>query len=160
MEIVEVCVYKFEELSDSAKDNARSWFREGNDYPWWDDSLKSIKAFCNKFGVKIKDCQVGMWGHSFIDTDAENYHFRGRKLSEFKRDRIDTDYCLDCTLWVTFLDTWKETGDPLNAFTEAIHVAVRDIVKDMEYQNSDEVVDEMLEVNGYEFDVDGKRFKY
>ena len=160
MEIVEVCVYKFEELSDSAKDNARSWFREGNDYPWWDDSLKSIKEFCNKFGVKIKDCQVGIWGHSFIDTDAENYHFRGRKLSEFKRDRIDTGYCLDCTLWETFLDTWKETGDPLNAFTEAIHVAVRDIVKDMEYQNSDEVVDEMLEVNGYEFDVDGKRFKY
>ena len=160
MEIVEVCVYKFEELSDSAKDNARSWFREGNDYPWWDDSLKSIKAFCNKFGVKIKDCQVGMWGHSFIDTDAENYHFRGRKLSEFKRDRIDTGYCLDCTLWETFLDTWKETGDPLNAFTEAIHVAVRDIVKDMEYQNSDEVVDEMLEVNGYEFYIDGKRFKY
>ena len=160
MEIVEICVYKFEELSDSAKDNARSWFREGNDYPWWDDSLKSIKAFCNKFGVKIKDCQVGMWGHSFIDTDAENYHFRGRKLSEFKRDRIDTDYCLDCTLWETFLDTWKETGDPLNAFTEAIHVAVRDIVKDMEYQDSDEVVDEMLEVNGYEFDVDGKRFRY
>jgi hypothetical protein len=30
----------------------------------------------------------------------------------------------------------------------------------MEYQDSDEAVDEMLIVNEYEFDVDGKRFKY
>ena len=57
MEIVEVSVYKFEELSDSAKDTARAWFREGNDYPWWDDSLGSIKAFCKEFGVEIKDYQ-------------------------------------------------------------------------------------------------------
>lgn len=160
MEIVEVCVYKFEELSDSAKDNARSWFREGNDYPWWDDSLKSIKAFCNKFGVNIKDCQVGMWGHSFIDTDVENHHFRGRKLKDFDRHQTPTGYCLDCTLWETFHDTWKETGDPLRAFNEAVNVAVQDIVKDMEYQDSDEAVDEMLIVNEYEFDVDGKRFRY
>jgi hypothetical protein len=160
MEIVEVCVYKFEELSDSAKDTARSWFKDGNDYPWWTESLGSIKAFCKEFGVEIKDYQIGIWGHSYLDTNAENHHFRGRKLKDLKRDQNPTGYCLDCTLWETFHDTWKETGDPLNAFNEAIHVAVRDIVKDMEYQNSDEAVDEMLIMNDYEFDVDGKRFKY
>ena len=48
----------------------------------------------------------------------------------------------------------------MGAFKEAIHVAVRDIVRDMEYQNSDEAVDEMLVVNGYEFDEDGNRFRY
>jgi len=160
MEIVEVSVYKFEELSDSAKDNARAWFREGNDYPWWDDSLGSIKAFCKELGVEIKDYQVGMWGHSYLDTNAKNHHFRGRKLKDVKRDQNPTGYCLDCTLWETFHDTWKETGDPLGAFKDAIHEAVRDIVKDMEYQDSDEVVDEMLIMNEYEFDEDGKRFRY
>jgi len=160
MEIVEVSVYKFEELSDSAKDNARAWFREGNDYPWWDDSLGSIKAFCKELGVEIKDYQVGMWGHSYLDTNAENHHFRGRKLKDVKRDQNPTGYCLDCTLWETFHDTWKETGDPLGAFKDAIHEAVRDIVKDMEYQDSDEVVDEMIIMNEYEFDEDGKRFRY
>lgn len=160
MEIVEVCVYKFEELSDSAKEKARAWYREGNDYFWWDDALGSIKAFCNEFGVKIKNYEVGMWGHSFLDTDAENHHFRGRKLKDVKRDYTPTGYCLDCDLWETFHDTWKTTGDPLGAFNEAIRVAVRDIVRDMEYQNSDEAVDEMLVVNGYEFDEDGNRFRY
>ena len=160
MEIVEVCVYKFEELSDSAKDNARSWFRDGNDYPWWGDSLKSIRSFCNEFGVEIKDYSVSPCNYSFMDTDVENHHFRGRKLKDFDRHQTPTGYCLDCTLWETFHDTWKETGDPLRAFNEAINVAVRDIVKDMEYQNSDEAVDEMLIVNEYEFDVDGKRFRY
>ena len=160
MEIVEVKVYKFEELSDSAKDTARQWFREGNDYFWWDDALGSIKAFCNEFGIKIKNYEVGVWGHSYLDTDAENHHFRGRKLSEFKRDYIPTGYCLDCTLWETFIDTWKATADPFGAFKEAIHVAVRDIVRDMEYQDSDEAVDEMLIVNQYDFDEDGRRFRY
>ena len=82
MEIVEVCVYKFEELSDSAKDNARSWFREGNDYPWWDDSLKSIKAFCSVFVIKIQNYEIARQGYSFLDTDDGNHHFRGRKLKD------------------------------------------------------------------------------
>jgi len=160
MEIVEVSVYKFEELSESAKDTARAWFREGNDYPWWNDALGSIKDFCKRFGVEIKDYQVGLWGHSYLDTNAENHHFRGRKLSEFNPEWMDTGYYLDCVLWKTFLDTWKQTSNPLGAFKEAIHVAVRDVVKDMEYLNSDEAVDEMLIVNEYDFDEDGKRFRY
>lgn len=160
MEIVEVSVYKFDELSDSAKEKARAWYREGNDYYWWDDCLSSIKTFCNEFGVKIKNYEIGIWGHSFLDTDAENHHFRGRKLKDVKRDHTPTGYYLDCTLWETFHDTWKETGDPLNAFNEAIHVAIRDIVKDMEYLDSDESIDEMLVANGYEFDEDGNRFRY
>ncbi len=160
MEIVEVKVYKFEELSDSAKDTARAWFREGNDYPWWDDALGSIKDFCSKFGVKIKNYEVGIWGHSYLDTDAENHHFRGLKLSKFKPDSDAYGYYLDCTLWDTFLKTWKATSDPLEAFKEAIHVAVRDIVKDMEYLNSDESVVEMLIINEYDFDEDGRRFRY
>jgi len=160
MEIVEVKVYKFEELSDSAKDTARQWFREGFDYPWFQDSMDSVKAFCKEFNIKVKDYEIGLWGHSYIDTDAENQHFRGLKLSEFKRDHMPTGYCLDCTLWETFVDTWKSTSDPLGAFKEAIHVAVRDIVSDMEYQDSDEAVDEMLVINEYDFDEDGRRFRY
>lgn len=159
MEIVEVCIYKFEELSDSAKDTARSWFREGNDYPWWKDSFDSIKAFCDEFGVKIKDYSVGMGGHSYLDTDAENAHFRGRKLKVLNREYNPTGYCLDCTLWETYHDVWKESGDPLKAFKDAIDKAIKDIVSDMEYLDSDEAVDEMLIVNEYEFDEDGRRWR-
>ncbi len=159
MRTVEVGVYQFEELPDYAKERAREWLRSFNDYPWWKDSFGSIEAFCNEFGVKIKDYSVGMHSYSYMETDAENAHFRGRKLKEFKRDSIPTGYCLDCTLWEKFIDTWKESGDPLKAFKEAVDEAVRDIVRDMEYLDSDEAVDEMLIVNAYEFDEDGRLFR-
>ena len=156
MRTIELEVVKFEELSDSAKDNARNWFREGNDYFWWNDALKSIEAFCSEFNVKIKDYQVGTCSYSYMDTDAENRHFRGRKLSEFNKDHNPTGYCLDFTLWETFRDTWEETGSALKAFNQAIDAGIKDIVRDMEYQDSEESVDEMLIVNGYEFYPNGK----
>ena len=62
MEIIEVKVYKFEELSDSAKDTARQWFREGFDYPWFQDAMDSVRAFSKEFGVKVKDYEIGLWG--------------------------------------------------------------------------------------------------
>jgi hypothetical protein len=91
-----------------------------------------------------------------METNAENAHFRGRKLSEVNRDYMPTGYCLDCNLWETFRTVWKETGSPLRAFNDAIDQAIKDIVSDMEYQNSDEAIDEMLIANEYEFDEDGR----
>lgn len=156
MRTIELEVLTFEELSDSAKDNARDWFREGNEYFWWKDSLKSIEEFCSEFGVKIKDYQVGTWRPSYMETNASNDHFRGRKLSEFTKDHNPTGYCLDITLWNTFLDEWKSSGSALKAFNKAIDDAVSEIVRDMEYQDSNEAVDEMLIVNQYEFYPNGK----
>jgi hypothetical protein len=156
MRTEQVRIYKFDELPEGAKDSARAWFREGNDYVWWDDSLKSIKEFCNEYGVTIKDYQVGLCSYSYMETNAENAHFRGRKLSEVKQDYMPTGYCLDCNLWETFRTVWKETGSPLRAFNDAIDQAIKDIVSDMEYQDSDEAIDEMLIANEYEFDEDGR----
>jgi hypothetical protein len=156
MRTIELEVLTFEELSESAKDNARDWFREGNDYFWWKDSLKSIEEFCSEFGVKIKDYQVGTWRPSYMETTASNDHFRGRKLSEFTQDHNPTGYCLDITLWNTFLDEWKSSGSALKAFNKAIDDAVSEIVRDMEYQDSNESIDEMLIVNQYEFYPNGK----
>jgi hypothetical protein len=156
MRTIELEVLTFEELTDSAKDNARDWFREGNDYFWWKDSLKSIEAFCSEFNVSIKDYRVGTCSYSYMDTNASNDHFRGRKLSEFTQDHNPTGYCLDITLWETFCDTWKETGSALKAFNEAIDAGIKDIVRDMEYQDSNESIDEMLIVNQYEFYPNGK----
>lgn len=158
MRTVEVGVYKFAELPDYAKERARQWWREGQDYPWWKDSFGSIEDFCNEFRVKIRDYQIGAYSPSYMATDAENHHFRGLKLKDYPRDKNPTGYCLDCTLWETFHDIWKESGDPLRAFNEAIDKAVKDIVSDMEYLDSDEAVDEMLIVNDYEFDEDGRLF--
>jgi len=158
MEIIETKVYYFEELDDSAKDRAREWYKQGLDYPWWHDAKASIDAFCKEFGVKVKDYSVGAFAPSFIDTTAETHHFRGLKLKQYDATQMPTGYYLDCTLWTTFVDVWQKTGSALKAFNEAIDEALKDIVRDWEYQYSDESVDEVLIINGYTFTEDGKRF--
>jgi len=156
MRIENVTIYTFDELNDVAKDKAREWYRQGLEYPWFDESMKSIYEFCDYFGICIKDYSIGAFSHSYIETDVENSNFRGLKLKTVKRDNMPTGYCLDCELWETFYDEFKRTGDALYAFNNAIDVAVRSIVSDAEYQYTDESVDEMLTINEYEFTENGK----
>ena len=37
---IEVEVFKYDELSDSAKQKAREWYLEGMDYDWWDSTYE------------------------------------------------------------------------------------------------------------------------
>lgn len=150
-------VYTFDELSDEAKEVARSWWREDLEYHWWDESLASIKAFAAEFGVTVTDWSVSPWGYSYVKTDAEPSNFRGRNLKNIPdRETFLTGYCLDSTLLYTFHDEIKHhKGDLYAAFNEAIDEAVKDIIRDIEYQHSDEAVDENISINGYEFYADG-----
>lgn len=148
-------IYSFSELSDDAKENARQWWRNGIDFAWGGESLDSIKKFCEVFNLTLKDWSVGPYSSPDYTTDATNANFRGKKLNQFTRDAMPTGYCLDCDLYVTFYDTFKKTGDAKQAFEDALYQAFKSWRDDMEYQLSDESVDEMLSINGYEFDESG-----
>ena len=150
-------IYTFDELTDDAKEKAREWYRDGMEYFWWNDSLDSIKTFADTFRVTIKDYSIGLYCHSYIDTDAENSNFRGLKLKNVDREAMPTGYGLDCALWFTFYDEFKRTGDALRAFNEAIDAAKKEILADIEYQYTDESVDENILINEYEFLENGER---
>ena len=47
--IIEVEVFKYDELSDSAKSKAREWYIEGMDYDWWD----SMYEMCIEDGKEL-----------------------------------------------------------------------------------------------------------
>lgn len=79
-------------------------------------------------------------------------------MRDIDREKMPTGYCLDCTLWNTFYDQFKKTGDALYAFNDAIDEAVSEIVKDAEWHYSDESIDEMLEINEYDFTENGKLY--
>ena len=68
-----------------------------------------------------------------------------------------TGYCLECDLLEAMADSMKETGCALKAFNEAIEAGKRGIIADMEWQDSEEYIAEMMEINGYDFDEDGRR---
>ena len=156
MGIIKTKVYKFEELNDKAKEKAREWYKDGSEYPWYEESKESIKAFCDEFGVTVKDYSYGPWSYGYIKTDAENANFRGFKLKSFDREKMPTGYGLDSTLRYTFADNFRELG-ALKAFERALDAAVRDITEDAEFYYSNEVVDEMIIANEYEFTEDGRR---
>lgn len=155
MRTATITLYKFDELpSECAKERARErgrqWIAED---PARDaESLESVKVFCEFFGVKLKDWEVGAYSPFSFSTDAENRHFRGRKLRDFDRDYMPTGYCLDCDLWMTFYDEFKKIGDAKTAFNEALHAGFKAWRDDLEFQLDDEYIDEFLTINEYEFD--------
>lgn len=152
-------IYLFEELSDDAKEVARQWYRDTADGEWIiSEGLDSIRAFCDSFSVTMTDYSIGAYGHSYIETNAENRHFRGLKLKAVDRDAMPTGYFLDCTLYETFYDEFKSTGNALKAFVEAIDESLKVIVDELESRLEDEAVDEMIVANEYEFTEDGKRY--
>lgn len=152
-----VTIYKFNELPEAAQQRAISdWRNVGEPYVLWSEARASLEAFAEHFGVRIKDYSVGVWGNSYVETDAENRHFRGLKLRDFDPDHMPTGYCADCSLWGTFYKHWKQTGDAMAAFNEAVDAWIRDVVADMKYQDSDEAISETLEANEYDFTEDGE----
>lgn len=151
-------IFRFEELSEDAKEKARQWYRGIAEYHWMDESRESIERFCEEFGIKLRDWEVSTYRPFNYSTNAENRHFRGRKLREFSRDYMPTGYCLDCSLWITFYDEFKRTGDAKAAFDLALYQGFRDWCNDLEAQEGDEYIDDHIIANGYEFTEDGERY--
>lgn len=156
MRTIETTIYTFDELSDTAKEKARDWYRNGFEYPWWSEVQTSLKTFCDGFGVKVLDYEMGGRG-AHISTDADNSHFRGFKLKDFDREAMPTGFCFDCALRYTFADEFKKHGDALGAFKSALRQFLLDVETDIEWQYSDEAIDENIVANGYEFTQDGGR---
>jgi len=158
MRTIEKTVYMFSELSDDAKEKARDWWRSCDEGDVWrDEYIGSVKAFCDHFGVTLKDYSVGAWSSIDYTHDAENSNFRGVKLRSIDRDAMPTGFCADCDLWVTFYDEFKRTGAALQAFDVAVHAGFKAWRDDAEGRQSDECIDEIMELNEYEFDEEGRR---
>jgi hypothetical protein len=153
MRIETLSIYKFDELSERAKERARERGRQlvGDHEAWSTESLESVKAFCKAFGVKLTEWSVGAYSPIEFSTNVENRHFRARKLRDFNREKMPTGYCLDCDLWITFYDEFKKTGDAKTAFNDALYAGFKAWRDDLEGQLEDDHIDEWLTVNEFEF---------
>lgn len=160
MRDITTTLYHFDELpTEKAREKAREWWRVSatNDYPWMDDAVESIKAFCAYFdiqysGYDLNDCRVSF---SFTLPDDIADHFSHINTLTTDRDYMPTGYYLDCDLWQTFYDKLREHGRAFKAFDEAVAAAEDAIAADMDYQQTDEYVDEVMTINDYEFTEDG-----
>lgn len=75
-EVIETIVYKFGELSERAKENARAWYREGGfDYDWYEFVLEDFGQICECLGIRLKTSLVRLVGGG--TRDEPRIHFTG-----------------------------------------------------------------------------------
>lgn len=160
MELKKVAVYKFTELKECAKVKAVAYFAERSEYPFFDEAMDSIKAFVKGLHGDVIDWSIGgEVFRSYIKTTLDESYFHDIELSEVDRDHMPTGYCLDTTLWGTFYDELKKTGDGFYAYQQAIEAALSDIASDVEYHYSREYIEEFIQINDYDFELDGSLFR-
>lgn len=84
MRIQEIKLYKFDELSDDAKEKAREWYRDGLEYPWFQELADSLKGFEKSLPIEIKDYSYGLEANrSYINyeiTDDNIQDLKGLRL--------------------------------------------------------------------------------
>ena len=62
-EVICTTVYQFPELSDAAKDKARSWYRElGPHDDWWDAVYDDFEQVCEILCIRLKTTPVRLMG--------------------------------------------------------------------------------------------------
>jgi hypothetical protein len=117
------------------------------------------KPFVMFSGLALRIGHLGVIRYSFVDTDASPRHFRGFTLKEALRltDSSLTGYCLDYDLTNAFYESFKNSGDAYEAFTDALQAFCLAVEKDLEYCFSDEALSEWGQCNGYEFLESGKK---
>ncbi len=201
MTTVEVNVYKFSELSDTAKEKAREWFREGNlDYNWWEFNYENFKEVALEAGFNVTKIYFsGFWSqgdgamfeYDCIEDKLFTKFVGNLNLSPMRRSWLTTQaivsssgkhrghyyhskccehstYIESNVSWaaIPYLSEWIESfqGQWENFIQEEYEdlcsILYKGLEEEYDYLNSDEVVDESIEANEYDFDEDGDRFRY
>ena len=191
-------IYKFSELSEESKEQARQWWKEGHSNS---DAfvIDDAKAIGKLMGFEIsKVYYSGFWNQgdgacfegNFLSSEFDTGGVQKYAPKDAELHRIANGieaiinqfysitlkvrhsgryYHENCTNFEVSIMDKKEneidTKEAAEAEKELIKLS-RDFMKwiyrsleaDYEYQNSDEVVDENIESNGYEFTEDGTRW--
>lgn len=74
-------LYTFDELSETAKEKARDWYRDGSEYFWTDENKGSLNAFCDLFGIE-PNWEVSSWGYSYCYPKYREYNAPVNEASE------------------------------------------------------------------------------
>ncbi len=149
-------LYKFNELSDEAKETAREWMLNGLDYQHeWEYLVEDAK----NVGINLEEWDYRRYAKCSLELDfsqvlteilnqhgesCETYKTAERYKQEY--DKLTEDQVLN-----------GEDEELREEFTKDIAEDYRILADNQyEYIQSNEYLDELLEINDYEFTEDGK----
>lgn len=197
-------LFTFNELSDSAKEKARNWWREGsNDDTFWSECvIDEAKEEGRNMGLDIDkvyfrgfwsqgdgacfegtwhacDVKAGEtakdWGDSpdtkevrriAAEFEETAKNFPNASFSVKHRGHYSHEFCTDFNVSLgededngsISQEEWSRAeSDLIETARDYMRWIYKQLEKEYEYQNSDEVIDELLESNGYTFREDGER---
>lgn len=196
-------LYEFNELSESAKENAREWYRQGNrEDAFWADCIEDeARQQANYMGFDVEKilwsgfwcqgdgaCFIGRWNANDLTIDkvadgwgesdstaeikeiAQRFTDFAKQFPELQvKISHNNRYCHERSVDYDFYFFDKETGEekdwPENfnekdfkeACVDFFQWIYQQLEKEYEHQQSDEVIDELMEANGWTFTEDGRR---
>ena len=166
MKTIETTVCEFAELSESAKDKAREWYRDGAlDYDWWESTYEDA----GRIGLEITGFGLDRDRHATgkfikdVETVArlilkehgescETFKTATSFLKEYSAVEVAIDDVLSRELD-------EEREELANEFRRSLLEDYSIILQhEMEWLLSNESVDETITANEYTFTEEGKRF--
>ena len=167
MKTITTNVYEFDELSDKAKEKARDWYKEGDDFDSLsDDMTEALSTLLKKNKIK---CDKPDIQYSLGYCQGDGAMFAG--VCEWKKYTIKVTQSGHYYHYNSkqFAITLTKTGEePVNyaeveeKFNTVYVKMCRELesvgYKYIEYQRSNESVDENIRANEYTFTESGKRF--
>ena len=138
-ELKEVKIYKFDELSDKAKENATQILAP-NDYEWWD----GIEEDARTIGLKLVD--FDLYRSCTLEV-MEDLHHTAKQILENHGKECDTYIAAEQYLNDEFID---------DEFLQVLQEDYRIILeREYEYLCSETYIAELCDDNGWEFTEDG-----
>lgn len=186
-------IYQFSELSDSAKENARDWFRSGYEFDA-ECTIDDYKTGAALLGIDIDHiyysgfssqgdgaCFTGSYSYRKGWKKATKAEFGGGMLKTFLKTgeelqaiqsqyfyRLTADithtgrYCHENSVTIDVTaddDLYSDLTTAEEGITEALRGLMQEIYSSLEsqydYENSDQVIDENIIDNEYQFDSEG-----
>ena len=166
-------IFRFDELSDAAKERARAWYRESDCWHWSDEWWDSAVEFSKIAPICVRSIN---WENADPDMiwseESELSELSGVRAWKWLHNNgwFDlaarnvmggctlTGYCGDCDF---FDPIQKYARDPMGVpelgelFRDCVFSWAFAARRDMEWCFSDESVDENIIANEYEFDARG-----
>ena len=159
-------VYKVDELSFTAKENAYNRWLAGYEYPWQSENMATLKAFEGILcGVRLLKFIVNNYWHSLFKPKT---YWHGKDFNKQRRSRISvtedcvlTGYCADMDILKPIYDFLKAPDKHTNLhdlMDECIGSFFRFCSRDVEDCTDEEAFEHDCEANGYEFLSNGEFF--
>jgi hypothetical protein len=165
LEVSEIKLFSFSELSDEAKEKAIEHWRDiERDFAWAGEWQDSLDEFCKVFPIEWAEWDI-YHGISYkMICDDEISELSDVRLSIYLQnydigdDCPFTGFCGDEDILEPMRDFLKKPDDRdfESLLYECLQSWLSGMRKDYEYQLSDEYISETLEINEYDFNENGE----